>query len=63
MNFTIHCSKHPTEGDISEHDNRVKELGRRLRIVADIPAVHQYVQLELSVPRRTLAVLGKCSTP
>lgn len=59
MNFTIHCSKHPTDGDISEHGNRVRELGRRLRIVTDIPAVHQYVQLELSVPRRTLAVLGE----
>lgn len=60
MNFTIHCNGGSLEGHYQESDSHVRELGRRLKIMTDIPAVHQYVQLELSQPRRSLAVVGKC---
>ncbi|GAB7336552.1 hypothetical protein MBLNU13_g09824t1 [Cladosporium sp. NU13] len=54
LSFTIHTATKRLAQN--EDTGRVHKLGRRLNVVDDVPDIHCYVQLELSQPRRSLAV-------
>lgn len=40
-------------------DSKIYNMGRRVRIINDVPDVGKYIQLELEKPRESIAVTGK----